>query len=67
LGDAIATITSPNTSGGRHEQWHDGQSQRPREGSSRRFDRRKKLKNEGKADQAIGGVKNAAEKVLDKA
>jgi uncharacterized protein YjbJ (UPF0337 family) len=27
----------------------------------------KKLKNEGKADQAIGGVKNAAEKVLDKA
>ena len=27
----------------------------------------KKLKNEGKADQAIGKVKNAAEKVLDKA
>ena len=27
----------------------------------------KKLKNEGKADQAIGGAKNAAEKVLDKA
>jgi len=27
----------------------------------------KKLKTEGKADQAIGGVKNAAEKVLDKA
>ena len=27
----------------------------------------KQLKNEGKADQAIGKVKNAAEKVLDKA
>jgi uncharacterized protein YjbJ (UPF0337 family) len=27
----------------------------------------KKLKNEGKADQAIGSVKNAVEKVLDKA
>jgi uncharacterized protein YjbJ (UPF0337 family) len=27
----------------------------------------KKLKNEGKADQAIGSVKNAAEKALDKA
>jgi uncharacterized protein YjbJ (UPF0337 family) len=27
----------------------------------------RKLKNEGKADQAIGGVKNAAERVLDKA
>jgi len=27
----------------------------------------KKLKSEGKADQAIGKVKNAAEKVLDKA
>ncbi len=27
----------------------------------------KKLKNEGKADQAIGGAKNAVEKVLDKA
>jgi uncharacterized protein YjbJ (UPF0337 family) len=27
----------------------------------------KKLKNEGKADQAIGGAKNAAEKALDKA
>lgn len=27
----------------------------------------KKLKNEGKADQAIGSAKNAAEKVLDKA
>lgn len=27
----------------------------------------KKLKNEGKADQAVGSVKNAAEKVLDKA
>jgi uncharacterized protein YjbJ (UPF0337 family) len=27
----------------------------------------KKLKNEGKTDQAIGSVKNAAEKVLDKA
>jgi uncharacterized protein YjbJ (UPF0337 family) len=27
----------------------------------------KKLKEEGKADQAIGSVKNAAEKVLDKA
>jgi uncharacterized protein YjbJ (UPF0337 family) len=27
----------------------------------------KKLKNEGKADQAIGGVKKAVEKVLDKA
>jgi uncharacterized protein YjbJ (UPF0337 family) len=27
----------------------------------------KKLTNEGKADQALGGAKNAAEKVLDKA
>lgn len=27
----------------------------------------KKLKNEGKADQAVGNVKNTAEKVLDKA
>jgi uncharacterized protein YjbJ (UPF0337 family) len=27
----------------------------------------KKLKNEGKADQAFGSAKNAAEKVLDKA
>jgi uncharacterized protein YjbJ (UPF0337 family) len=27
----------------------------------------KKLKNEGKADQAVGSAKNAAEKVLDKA
>jgi uncharacterized protein YjbJ (UPF0337 family) len=27
----------------------------------------RKLKNEGKADQAIGGVKNTAERVLDKA
>jgi uncharacterized protein YjbJ (UPF0337 family) len=27
----------------------------------------KKLKNEGKADQAIGAVKNAVEKILDKA
>ena len=26
----------------------------------------KKLKNEGKADQAVGSVKNTAEKVLDK-
>jgi len=26
-----------------------------------------KLKNEGKADQAVGKLKNAAEKVLDKA
>ena len=32
------------------------------------FDKNKdKLKNEGKADQAVGGAKNAAEKVLDKA
>jgi uncharacterized protein YjbJ (UPF0337 family) len=27
----------------------------------------KKLKNEGKADQAVGGMKNAAVKVLDNA